>query len=969
MLHKVKFFLLMLFSFALVACGGGGGSAGVPSGSSNPSNFRVNAPSEVTFSVGQVASYSISGGLAPYQVNNTAPNVVSATVVGNALEVSALRSGIATVTVSPAGGGASFVIAISVSSSANPLDVRVPGASTLQLGNSAIYEIVGGVPPYRAVSSAPGVLSAGVSGSSLQVSALRVGEAAVQVYDSVQGSSPAVRNFTVVSTSAFFSSVPSSLTMNLGTSRNFSVQGGVTPYFVSSSNSSVADASLSGGNLTIVAGTANGVANIVLRDSGGSSITVAVTVGVNSVFGTDAPEVLTLQGGSGRSFTFRGGTSPYFAASSNENIVRVAVSGNVFTLTAQNKGVASVRLTDSASGSILLAVTVDQGGSTTVGSIELTSSLLSINSSGQEAEIRALVKGANNVGISGADITFSTDSGILLAPSAQTDESGIAKVRLAAGSNKSNRTITVTARVGAIVQTITVQVGGTTITGPQSLNFQQSSAAVTTDAANQFVVRDSAGMPMPGVTLTVARKTGTTGLGNATSFTPLATDSTGAARLVYTPSIAGIETLVVSGAGATSGDVNVSVSSILFDFVDPTPAAGLALLPVNQGVLVRVRLAGVPQVDNRTIRFSTSRGTFSATTVQTNSAGEAEATLTSPSAGGAILTVRLDRIASDPGSGQVGSLLVERTRQVSFTGVTPASLRLQINPGAIPPNTAGSETNRAAVTATVTDAGFNPVSNVPVDFVLSADPSNGRLSAGIANTGSDGVARVDYIAGTSSTANDAVRVTARALGGTQPQDTRAMTVNGNSLFINIGIGNEITNLDPATYSKPLSVYVTDASGNAVANQNVNLQVLPINYLKGRLAWNGVVWAYTPIIHTCSNEDLFFASGNAFRANGILDAGEDFNGDGRLNPGNVIFVSPSDVRTDSSGVAVFTLRYGEQYAPWLTVDLIARAQVSGTESVATARHDIRGLSTDFSVESAPPAGVVSPFGVNVCSTPN
>ena len=147
-----------LFDVLLAACGGGGGSAGTPGGSASPSNFKVNAPTETTLAVGQKVSYSISGGLSPYLVTNNAPTVVTAVIAGGNLEVTPLKAGSATVTVSPTGGGASFSISVLVATSANPLQVLAPDTVTLSTGNSGSFAILGGAPTYRVVSSAPGVI-------------------------------------------------------------------------------------------------------------------------------------------------------------------------------------------------------------------------------------------------------------------------------------------------------------------------------------------------------------------------------------------------------------------------------------------------------------------------------------------------------------------------------------------------------------------------------------------------------------------------------------------------------------------------------------------------------------------------------------------------------------------------------------------------------------------------------------------
>ena len=1012
-----RLFSLLIISFDTLlnsASGGGGGSAGTPGGSASPTNFKVNAPSEATLALGSKVTYVISGGLAPYLVTNSAPTVVNAVVTAAGLEITPLSTGSAEVTVAPTGGGASFSMSVTISSSANPLQVQAPVTVTLQAGNSASYAILGGAPPYRAVSASPSVASVTVSGNSLQVSTSALGTATVEIYDSTSAA-PIQRTFTVVSTTAFFTTAPASVAMGLGTSRNFTVNGGVAPYFVSSSNSAVADASVSSGTLSIIAGSSNGSANIVLRDSGGSTLTVAVSVGTNASFFSNAPAILTIQGGSSRDFTVGGGTAPYLAASGNSNVVVASVSGTTVTLSGQNKGTTLVSLADSAGAAISINVTVDQSGSFSVSGIELTSTLASIRSAGEEATISALVKGASNAGVPNADITFSSDSGILLAPSAQTDASGVATVKLAAGSNRANRDIVVSARVGSISQTLTVPVVGSIIT------ISGSSALQIGGPASSYTARalDSAGNPIAGMTLVASSLT----LNNGIAPVSAMTNSDGNAVFAYTPTNAGTDgrdTLRVrSSAGSTNtdGTFAISVSPVGFDFINPTFAAGTqfgvnqilncvpAPIPPAVAVLpplcrpefrVRLLINNVPVV-GRTVNFSSTRGVLSASSAVTDGVGEAAVSLTAASAGDALVTAQVQRqlvAPVDPGS---GNILAEVSRSVSFTGVLPNNVRIQVNPTSIPPNAPGSQANKAEVSATVNDANANPVAGRQVIFNITADPSNGSLSAGLASTDNNGVARVQYIAGPNSSPTNGVTVTATVpplnadipvalvTNGVAPNSAPArLTVAGNALFITIGLSNTIENVpgDPSTYRKPFSVYVTDASGLAVPNQVVTLSVIPRQYYKGRLRFNGTVWTYEtspPALiasptATCPSEDQFFA--DIRRNNGILDTGEDGplnpngNGDGRLTPGNVVIAAPATVTTDSAGLATFNLLYGEQYAMWVDVDVVATATVSGTESRSILTFGLTGLASDFNQETVAPAALVSPFGVaSSCSNPN
>ena len=87
-----------------------------------------------------------------------------------------------------------------------------------------------------------------------------------------------------------------------------------------------------------------------------------------------------------------------------------------------------------------------------------------------------------------------------------------------------------------------------------------------------------------------------------------------------------------------------------------------------------------------------------------------------------------------------------------------------------------------------------------------------------------------------------------------------LTVNQSALFIALGTGNTISNLDDQTYKKDWVVYVTDANGVAVPNINLTIKVLPVAYRKGRAesSWRRLE-VKVAIVATvqCANEDLNF----------------------------------------------------------------------------------------------------------------
>ncbi|MFZ3141777.1 hypothetical protein [Polaromonas sp.] len=123
---------------------------------------------------------------------------------------------------------------------------------------------------------------------------------------------------------------------------------------------------------------------------------------------------------------------------------------------------------------------------------------------------------------------------------------------------------------------------------------------------------------------------------------------------------------------------------------------------------------------------------------------------------------------------------------------------------------------------------------------------------------------------------------------------------------------------------------------------------------------GGTWKYSSVPTICANEDLNF--------NGILDTSpfEDTNGNGQLTPGNIAVAAPGNVVTDAAGRATFAIQYGEQFAPWVTVRITARASVAGTESRQSILYDLVGSAPDFTAET-PPAGVTSPFGSSTSCT--
>ena len=568
-------------------------------------------------------------------------------------------------------------------------------------------------------------------------------------------------------------------------------------------------------------------------------------------------------------------------------------------------------------------------------SVEVLASSNSLLSAGPEVVITAFVKNGANVGIPAQKVSFAASSGSLLSAAAVTDASGAATARLVAGSDKSVRDIKVTVTSGSATGNVVVSSSGTRVTISGSGSLQAGAAAST------YTVRavDSSNNPISGAQLTIE-----SALKNGISAGAISTDATGSATFLYTPNTAGSDTLTATGLG-TSAKVALTVSAI--DFVILSPASNTVVATgAPQIITVRYRVSGAAIV-GQVVSFTTSRGSFSTASVTTGATGEASTILTSPTAGPAVV------VAQVAGAGSV-------TLPVQFVATSASSIVVQSNPGSVLPNTSGT-TNQSTIEAVVRDASGNAVANRQVNFTTLQDLSNGTLSPGIAITDSNGRAQVQFIPGAASTPANGVIIQAE-VASTSIRSTTSLTVNGKALFITIAFGNTITNLDETTYSKPFSLYVTDANGVAVGNQVLSLSVIPEVYFKGRLKFDKR-WVpdTTAPSATCLNEDL--------NLNGILDSGEDTNRNGQLTPGNVVVTAPGTVVTDASGRATFNLQYGEQFVPWVIVRLVARASVAGTESTQSIFYDLAGLASDFTDENISPAGRLSPFGISgLCTDP-
>ena len=619
------------------------------------------------------------------------------------------------------------------------------------------------------------------------------------------------------------------------------------------------------------------------------------------------------------------------------------------------------------------------GATTTPASIDLLVSSPQLNSDGiSPVTLTALVKDNGNRAMAEQTVTFTADSGILTIDSPVTSASGQATATLGTGGNQKNRTITVTASVGSLKTTMTVDVAGTAVTvGGQTNTVIYNSTTTLT-----VYLKDSGGKGIPSKSLILS-----SAYGNTLTLSTVTTNASGQATTVFTATDTQGRTDTVTAtstsmnATGTFGiTVQANVNAETLTFTAPTSGKEI---PIKTNEPVTVRYTNINgAIVGATVNFSPSRGTLSASSAVTNSSGDVTLTISSATPGPAVLTAS---VANGPTT----------TVSVEFIATTAAKINLQADPAIIGVNLSGSTTQRSNIVAVVRDAENNLVKNKTVNFNIS-DPSGGSLSpaTGTAVTDSFGSAIVQFIAGATPSAQDGVTIGA-TVADTAITASTTLTVAQKALFITVGTGNEIRPVEPNFYQVDFGVLVTDAAGNAIKEATVTASLLPVVYMKGFYTWvwdnppenTTGSWAQTLTLtssnhpsppapntpypwpsspaNSCANEDLTYyndPNNTAYLLNGIRDTGEDFNGNGSLDPGGIAAITAT-AKTDANGVGTLTVTYAQQFATWAIIRVNVQVLVSGTEGTASTTLILPGARDDYTTQTVNPPGQQSPFGTS------
>ena len=228
-MRRLSYLISFLMVIFIAACGGGGGSPGLSSGS--VSAFSVVAPSAITLQVGVSQQYAIKGGVKPYSVFSTDPAVAVGWLVGEeSVTVGTVVAGKATVTVVDA-KGSKFDIAVTSGSStafyttAATAMTITPGAAYAQT-----YTLGGGSPPYVATSSFPSIATVTVSGNQMTITGVQISAVVSNV--TIRDAAGATLPVAVTVGTVPLAVNPTDVTAYIGDKIRAVIVGGTRPYRV-----------------------------------------------------------------------------------------------------------------------------------------------------------------------------------------------------------------------------------------------------------------------------------------------------------------------------------------------------------------------------------------------------------------------------------------------------------------------------------------------------------------------------------------------------------------------------------------------------------------------------------------------------------------------------------------------------------------------------------------------------------------
>lgn len=426
-------------------------------------------------------------------------------------------------------------------------------------------------------------------------------------------------------------------------------------------------------------------------------------------------------------------------------------------------------------------------------------------------------------------VSLTAVTGSFNATSLTTDANGQASTTFTAGSDAREFEISAVSRGIAGVVKMT-QVAGP----PASVILISSPSSVVPNGTSTLTARvlDANGNPVVkhNVAFTVQTDNTSASLDSSSGET----DAKGETTVKYTAggslsATSEVDTIRATSSNGITGNANITVSTSAMQVSKVAVAAAAPQVTAGGGAAGTTSVwATVYGADDKPasgveVRFTTTKGSITATPVVTDLTGTATATLVSGTSMGSA-----EVVATAAG--------VAGKTTVTYLAGVPVAPTVIIAPNPVTPDT------KASVTARVVDANNNPVSGSTVSFAITTNNTVAYLASTSAVTNADGIATVEYSAGSALTANSEIdtvtATTSNGLTGTANVEvsTKAMVVvtvaaQADTATL-VADGNATTTIRATVQGRPpgsgsswtalsgANVYFTPTSGTIVEAQPV-----------------------------------------------------------------------------------------------------------------------------------------------------
>ncbi|RKT98696.1 hypothetical protein C7H84_35675 [Burkholderia sp. Nafp2/4-1b] len=354
-------------------------------------------------------------------------------------------------------------------------------------------------------------------------------------------------------------------------------------------------------------------------------------------------------------------------------------------------------------------------GTPTVKSISLVTSTNQISSgdTNNSAKLTATVTGSNGRPMRNVFVKFNPGGNTVVLPGVDvaTDSNGVATATFTYGSDKTNRTVTVTATAGPVASnSVSIGIVGTTISLSVPTGVQQGDSATVVTT-----VLDASGNAVENMPVTLA-----SALGNAIAPPSQTTESDGTAAFGITPSTAGTDTLTASINGAKASDsltvAAAPTTTISLASSQPSIRSGANAL-TNQTTITATALSNGAPVVGVLVSFSVDSGAIISQQATTNSNGVATAVI---GYGADKSNRRITVTAIANGTTVTTPVQVEGT-----------SISIEAWPLEAPKN------STPAYTALLKDADGTPIGDAPLSVLVAPGVTQASAQQ-TANTGTDG---------------------------------------------------------------------------------------------------------------------------------------------------------------------------------------------------------------------------------------